>query len=91
MAEQTVIDLLAKAQQIAATTGEAVKDILSSLLLEIMDKRMLRGRIELLAESAWIEQLDAAAKAMGVSRSAYIRMACNRQMSSDRREGPPGN
>lgn len=49
------------------------------------------GRIELVAEPAWIEQLDAAAKALGVSRSAYIRMACNRQMSSDRREGPPGN
>lgn len=42
-------------------------------------------RIELQAEPAWVEELNQAAKALGMSRSAYIRMACNRQMAADRR------
>lgn len=44
------------------------------------------GRIELQAPPDWIAQLDAAAAALGMSRSAYIRMACNRQMARDRHE-----
>lgn len=41
------------------------------------------GRIELQALLSWIARLDAAADAIGVSRSAYIRMACNERMKAD--------
>lgn len=44
------------------------------------------GRIELQAPPDWIEQLDAVAAAVGLSRSAYIRMACNMKMAADRRQ-----
>ncbi len=44
------------------------------------------GRIELQAQPAWIKKLDKAADALGMSRSAYIRMACNRQMAADRKD-----
>jgi len=44
------------------------------------------GRIELLAPERWIAELDAAADAMGLSRSAYIRLAVNKLMRADRRE-----
>jgi hypothetical protein len=44
------------------------------------------GRIELQAPPEWIAELDAVAKSMGLSRSAYIRQACNRQMAADRRQ-----
>jgi len=43
------------------------------------------GRVEFQAPPKWIKQLDAAAESLGVSRSAYIRMACNRQMQADTR------
>jgi hypothetical protein len=42
-------------------------------------------RIELQAPPDWVKRLDRAAAALGMSRSAYIRMACNRQMSADAR------
>ncbi len=44
------------------------------------------GRIELQADPKWIAKLDKAAAALGLSRSAYIRLACNRLMASDARE-----
>jgi hypothetical protein len=43
------------------------------------------GRIELQAAPEWIAELDAVAKMVGLSRSAYIRHACNRQMAADRK------
>lgn len=43
------------------------------------------GRIELQAPPEWIEELDRVAAAMGISRSAYIRQACNLKMAQDRR------
>ena len=43
------------------------------------------GRIELQASPEWIEQLDAAADAVGLSRSAYIRQACIERMARDRK------
>ncbi len=42
-------------------------------------------RVEFQAPPDWLPQLDAAAQQLGLSRSAYIRMACNRQMEADRR------
>lgn len=42
-------------------------------------------RVEFQAPPDWVQQLDAAAEALGMGRSAYIRMACNRQMDADRR------
>lgn len=42
-------------------------------------------RVEFQASPDWVRELDAAAESLGVSRSAYIRMACNRQMQADRR------
>lgn len=42
------------------------------------------GRIELQAPAEWIAELDRVAELMGMSRSAYIRHACNRQMAADR-------
>lgn len=45
------------------------------------------GRIELQAPPEWIARLDAAAAKLGMSRSAYIRMACNRQMNLDEKNG----
>lgn len=44
------------------------------------------GRIELQASPEWIAELDAMAERMGMSRSAYIRMACNLKMAADRRQ-----
>jgi len=40
-------------------------------------------RVEFQAPKSWVEKLDDAANALGMSRSAYIRMACNRQMQRD--------
>ncbi len=42
-------------------------------------------RVEFQAPLDWVRELDEAAEALGLSRSAYIRMACNRQMDADRR------
>jgi len=42
-------------------------------------------RVEFQAPPDWVKQLDAAAKAMGMSRSAYIRAACIRQMQADQK------
>ena len=46
----------------------------------------LIGRIELKAPVEWIAKLDAAAEAVGLSRSAYIRLACNKLIDSDKRQ-----
>jgi len=41
-------------------------------------------RVEFQAPVSWVAKLDeAAAAALGLSRSTYIRMACNRQMKRD--------
>lgn len=42
-------------------------------------------RIELQAPLGWTAMIDAAAAALGVSRSAYIRMALIRQMEADKK------
>jgi hypothetical protein len=42
-----------------------------------------KDRIELQAPRKWVRKLDAAATTLGLSRSAYIRLSCNRQMSAD--------
>src|SRR4051812_5966295 len=44
------------------------------------------GRIELQAPPEWIDELDRAAAAVGLSRSAYIRLACNERMADDKRK-----
>lgn len=41
-------------------------------------------RIEFQAPVDWVEQLDAAANAVGLSRSAYIRLAVNKLMQADK-------
>lgn len=46
---------------------------------------LIGDRVEFQAPTDWVTRLDAAASALGMSRSAYIRMACNRQMQSDNR------
>jgi hypothetical protein len=43
------------------------------------------GRIELQAPPEWIEELDECAKAMGLKRAGFIRLACNRLMDDERR------
>jgi hypothetical protein len=43
------------------------------------------GRIELQAPVVWIAELDAAAEKLGLSRSAFIRLACHRLMQAERR------
>lgn len=50
------------------------------------DDDKLDTRVEFVADVAWLAQLDKAAKALGIGRSAYIRMAVSRQMASDRRD-----
>jgi hypothetical protein len=50
-------------------------------------------RIEMQAPLGWTEQVDAVAALVGLSRSAYIRLAVNERMVADRaRLGlkPPG-
>ncbi len=42
-------------------------------------------RVEFQAPPEWVEQLDAAAGAVGLSRSGYVRLACNKLMQADRR------
>lgn len=42
-------------------------------------------RVEFQAPLNWLPLLDAAAASLGLSRSAYIRMACNRQMEADKK------
>jgi len=54
---------------------------------EPTQESLIGGRIELQAPPAWIAKLDAAATRLGMSRSAYIRMACNRQMAADEKNG----
>lgn len=46
------------------------------------------ARVEFVAPPEWLARLDAAAAALGLGRSAYIRMACSRQMGADDRERP---
>lgn len=40
-------------------------------------------RVEFQAPPDWVVQLDTAARAVGLSRSAYIRLACNKLMQAD--------
>lgn len=44
------------------------------------------ARVEFVAPVDWLKKLDALAKSLGLNRSAYIRLACNRQMASDERQ-----
>jgi hypothetical protein len=44
-----------------------------------------RERLEFWAEAEWMARLGAAAKALGLSRAGYIRMAVTRQLQADRR------
>jgi hypothetical protein len=44
------------------------------------------GRVEFQADPAWIRKVEAAAHAIGLSKSAYIRLAVNRQMAADKRD-----
>lgn len=39
-----------------------------------------QGKIELRAEQAWIDRVDAEAVRLGLKRSAYIRMVVSREM-----------
>lgn len=43
-------------------------------------------RVEFQAPSEWVSRLDDAAASAGMSRSAYIRFACNKQMQRDLKE-----
>lgn len=47
-------------------------------------------RVEFQAPIGWSELVDEAAKQLGLSRSAYIRMAVSRQMQHDRKEREGG-
>lgn len=40
------------------------------------------ARIEVQADPAWLERLDATAKAMGLRRAQFIRWACNHLMAA---------
>jgi hypothetical protein len=44
------------------------------------------ARVEFVAPPEWLAELDAAARQLGMRRSAYIRMACTRQMAADRKD-----
>lgn len=44
------------------------------------------NRVEFVAPPEWIQELDRCAEELGMSRSAYIRMSCNRQMARDRQK-----
>ncbi len=54
---------------------------------QLNDQHPSFGRIELQAPPSWIVKLDKAAAAAGLSRSAYIRLACNRLMTEDKARG----
>ena len=41
------------------------------------------NRVEILAPPEWIDRLDDIARRMGLSRAAYIRLACNAKMQAD--------
>lgn len=43
-------------------------------------------RVEFVAPEEWVTQLDAAAAKRGMTRSAYIRNACIKQMLADAKE-----
>lgn len=43
------------------------------------------SRVEFQAPADWVERLERHAKALGMGKSAYIRMAVNRQMNLDDR------
>jgi hypothetical protein len=43
-------------------------------------------RIEFQAQPEWVRDLDRAAEAVGLSRSAYIRLAVSKLVAADRRE-----
>lgn len=41
------------------------------------------ARVNFLAEESWVKRVEKAARAMGVSLSAYIRIACNEKIKRD--------
>lgn len=48
-----------------------------------------RGRLELVADAEWISRLDIQAKRLGMSLSAYVRMACTERVERDEASAPP--
>lgn len=48
-----------------------------------------RARLELVADAPWIARLAAQADRLGMSLSAYVRMACTRQVEADEANAPP--
>jgi hypothetical protein len=48
-----------------------------------------RDLIQLRADPAWIDRVNAAAEALGLSLSAYIRLAVNERMNRTAAEQPP--
>ncbi len=54
---------------------------------DVADKKETKqARINLMAEEGWVRRVERAARAMGLSLSAYIRVACNEKMKRDARE-----
>jgi hypothetical protein len=43
-----------------------------------------QARVNFLAEESWVKRVDREAKALGLSLSAYIRLACNEKMRRDK-------
>lgn len=56
---------------------------------DLSDEPLGGFRVEFQAPPEWVSKLDAAAARLGMGRSAYIRMACNRQMTADTKETQP--
>jgi len=48
-----------------------------------------RGRLELIAEAPWIARLSAQAERLGLSLSAYVRLACTERVERDEATAPP--
>ncbi|HKB41927.1 MAG TPA: hypothetical protein VKD72_36205 [Gemmataceae bacterium] len=48
-----------------------------------------RDLIQLRAEPEWIDRVNAEAERLGLSLSAYIRLAVNERMERTAPEGPP--
>jgi hypothetical protein len=45
-------------------------------------------RIEIQARPDWVARVDAAAEALTISRSAYIRIACDEKIQRDAGQAP---
>lgn len=43
-------------------------------------------RVEFQAPPEWVKELDEIAASLGLSRSAFIRMACNKIMQAEQRQ-----